>query len=275
MSGPTEKCIALDGLPARKSGPWAQEKLHHLSRYAGIMTTAMKGKWKRLVFVDLMAGPGKCVDKLSPGWPEFDGSTLLALDQGFPFSTVVSVEKKPANAAALRARVAALPRADRAIVLEADCNSDEVVNRVRAETAHALSLMFVDLIGTEVRMRTIRRIAANRKVDLVITWPVMDMNRNRGMLTENPERVDEFFGTQDWRHVVENVGPHRIVPALQRLYIRQLEAIGYTHHQVLRGVRNQRGGVLYRQMFASKNPLGLKLWNATTEGQTRQNPMLF
>jgi hypothetical protein len=64
-----------DGLLARKSGPWALEKLSRVERYAGAVTTAIRNKFTcGLTFVDLMAGPGMCVDTVSDHALQFASS---------------------------------------------------------------------------------------------------------------------------------------------------------------------------------------------------------
>src|SRR5947199_10869861 len=51
--------MASDGRLARKSGLWAKRKHHYLRKYCGITTKSMRKKW-RLVYWDVMAGPGLC-----------------------------------------------------------------------------------------------------------------------------------------------------------------------------------------------------------------------
>ena len=68
---------AKDGLPARASGPWTQEKLAYLERYARAFMTAMgpkrtPGQWSELVCMDFLAGPGRGIDRKTGA--EFDGS---------------------------------------------------------------------------------------------------------------------------------------------------------------------------------------------------------
>ena len=73
MSGSEYRPSIVDGLPARVSGPWAQEKLAYLSKYMSIFNVGMKNKWRR-VYLDLLAGPGRCVEDDSG--IEFDGPHL-------------------------------------------------------------------------------------------------------------------------------------------------------------------------------------------------------
>jgi len=68
---------ATDGLPVRDSGEWAKRKLHYLKNYCGITTASMRDKFK-LIYLDVMAGPGLC--KIDKTQEEFHGSPLVALD---------------------------------------------------------------------------------------------------------------------------------------------------------------------------------------------------
>lgn len=265
-----DPAVASDGLLARASGFWAREKLRRLEIYSQLVTTSMKGgrKWKGLVFVDLMAGPGMCVDARTV--TEFAGSTLRALSTVHPFTHIVAVEKNVDNAAALTARVAAHPRGTTCAVLTADCNDPEVIAQIRARTDGCLTLMFVDLIGTEVTMATIRELTRDRSIDLVITWPQMDVTRNRGQFLDDAQRPrwSAFFGTPDWVDVAKG-GPTRRVHALTELYQQQLHQIGYTTH-LMHSVKNTRGGRLYRQLFATRHPLGETFWFAAAPKEIQQ-----
>src|SRR3954468_9451385 len=91
---------ASDGLPARKSGEWAKRKHHYLRNYCGITTKSMRNKW-RLVYLDVMAGPGLCKEDKSGD--EFPGSPFVALE--FDFSQYLFIEGDAALYAALEKRL--------------------------------------------------------------------------------------------------------------------------------------------------------------------------
>jgi len=65
---------ASDGQLARKSGERAKRKHHFLRNYCGITTVSMRNKFK-LVYLDVMAGPGLC--KIEENGEEFSGSPLV------------------------------------------------------------------------------------------------------------------------------------------------------------------------------------------------------
>ena len=99
---------AIDGLPVRISGEWAKRKHHYLKNYCGITTASMKNKFK-LVYLDVMAGPGRC--KIEETNEEFPGSPLVALD--YDFSEYIFIEDDVESVNALKQRVAHHPKASK------------------------------------------------------------------------------------------------------------------------------------------------------------------
>jgi hypothetical protein len=112
---------ATDGLPARKSGHWAREKLFRVGYYTQMFATGMKNAWSTRAFVDLMAGPGLC--KIESDGAEFDGSPLRALKAKDPFNIVVLVEDDQALVDALKARTAAPDCRPTPVIIPGDCNN--------------------------------------------------------------------------------------------------------------------------------------------------------
>src|SRR5205823_12097556 len=150
MSSSSEYRTASDGLLARVSGDWAIDKLYYVQRYMSIFNSGMKNLWRSRVYVDLLAGPGRCILRESP--EEFDGSPLLALKCKPHFSDMVFVESDERLVSALRARVLATGgRQD--MVETADANSPALAARIRDRFSHrALGLLFVDFLGMEVSL---------------------------------------------------------------------------------------------------------------------------
>ncbi len=75
-----------DGWWNREVGEWSKDKFHFLARYLDAFTTAMRGKWDALHYIDLFSGPGKCQIR---GTNEvIDGSPLIAAKARFPFSQI-------------------------------------------------------------------------------------------------------------------------------------------------------------------------------------------
>lgn len=243
----------VDGLPARVSGSWAQEKLAYLRKYMYVFNVSMKDKWQR-TYMDLLAGAGRCVENSSG--EEFEGSPLLALSCEQPFTEAIFVESDPGLAAALTTRTAG-----RASVIADDCNRPAVIQTLRATLGYGrLGLAFVDNLGLDVPLDTLRALTANRKVDLCITFQTGDLRRNldRALDGQDADRWTAFFGV-GWRPIAEeatqlNLSAADTATRLLDFYGAQLNAIGYPHvAHSRRAMKNSRNVHLYRLVLAGKH----------------------
>jgi three-Cys-motif partner protein len=155
---------ASDGLPARKSGEWAKRKHHYLNNYCGITTVSMKSRFK-VVYLDVMAGPGKC--KIKETGEEFAGSPLVALEHDF--SEYLLVEREPNLANALEQRVSGHPKAQKIKVIRDDWVKLAASGQLRFD-AHTLVVAFIDPTGTsQVPMSAMKDMAQNPRIDLLVT----------------------------------------------------------------------------------------------------------
>jgi three-Cys-motif partner protein len=222
---------ASDGLPARVSGAWAKDKLYYVERYFTIFNKGMYRKWPRRAYVDLMAGPGRCIT--ANGAEEFDGSPILAATSAPEFEQCVFVEADPDLGQALATRTA--QHGHRVSILPGDCNDPAVVERIRqAVKGAALSVVFVDMLGLDVWFSTLQALTAGRKMDLLITLQVNDLTRNAMSASteaQDPDRFDRFFGASGWREAVKDCTARRkpaqdVAAALTEYYIERLGTIG-------------------------------------------------
>ena len=101
-----------DDLLVRKSGERAKRKHHYLKNYCGITTVSMRNKFN-LVYLDVMAGPGRC--KIEETNEEFPGSPLVALD--YDFAEYIFIEEDEESVDALKKRVACHPKAHKVKVI--------------------------------------------------------------------------------------------------------------------------------------------------------------
>ena len=216
-----QKRTATDGWVARESGEWAKEKLYYLNRYFDAFIQATKKSFDRQVYVDLLAGPGRCYLKDNPA-DEFEGSPILALTGKAPFSSVLCVEGDAKNAEALKHRIGGCPRESTAAVLHGNANAPETIARVREALSGrtTLGLIFVDTLGlSDVAFRTLQEITRGRA------------------------------GTVD------------VADALTAVFEQQLrKGLGYSHVESLhRLMKNSKNAPLYRLILASHDDLAPKL----------------
>lgn len=257
-----EVLTGIDGLIVRSSGAYAKEKLHYLEDYLGIFSVGMKNRWPdRLYYADLFAGPGVC--KIRETGEECDGSPLRALK--YDFARYFFFEVDPACRNALEARITARfpDKRARVSIIPGDCN--EQIGRIDALPSN-LGLAFVDPTGVSpIKFETIRKLAAHRRVDLIINFHEgmgIRMNMHQYLPREGTA-LDEFMGSQHWRERFANepISLDQVRRLIFDEYRDNLRGLGY---QVIDGtqipVRTQSNTLLYYLVFASKHPKGNEFW---------------
>jgi three-Cys-motif partner protein len=267
-----------DNLLMRQAGEWATEKLDYLRRYIDVFETSMRGKWHTRIYLDLLAGPGK--NRISNTKNVVLGSPLIALKTRFPFTRYYFTDANAANISALQERCKASPYNNRIHTQTGDCNQliDNIVVELKQVENNSLNLAFLDPEGLELHWNTVAKLADIKRMDMIIIYPEGGLNRIMAKIYNKPieTSVDLFFGTSEWREIYikykyqHKSGHHR---ELIDLYKTQLQALGYK--EVRRGdeaggyeplMRNtKRNAPLYRLIFASKNPLGERFWQAITK----------
>src|SRR6267378_1651977 len=96
---------ASDDLPARCVGPWSRDKFYYVRGYLDIFSRGMRNRFPVRHYIDLFAGPGRCV--VDDGSGELEGSPLIALGISHHFTVHHFVDKSRAAISALRARASA------------------------------------------------------------------------------------------------------------------------------------------------------------------------
>jgi three-Cys-motif partner protein len=247
---------AADGLPARSGRIWTREKLTYLEKYASAFTTAMAGKWRRLVYMDLLAGPGR--DIVPDTGEEFDGSPLIALAVTPKFDHLFLSDNDTGNIAALNARISAVDR-DRVTIVQGDCN--EVVDDVlTAISSHTLGLAFMDPQGFEVKFETLTKLA-KRQIDLVYLFPSgigVKRNLKTFLLQQESRIMDAFWGGQDWREQSD-------WKTFVSEYRSKLLRAGFKcQDEAVPLFKNTKNAQMYHLLYFSHHPIGLRIWKGVT-----------
>jgi three-Cys-motif partner protein len=248
--------IASDGLLARKSGEWAKRKLHFLRNYCGITTVAMKKKW-RLVYLDVMAGAGRC--KIKETGEEFPGSPLVALD--YDFHNFIFIEEDPNLADALQKRVNENTKSDLVKIVP-----DNWIDVARSGKLHfddkSLVVAFIDPTGiSQIPMDAMLELTKNHHIDLLVTIQhSLGITLNVRHYFRSPSgqtAMDAFLGSSDWRKwkwkEPAEVGRMAIDEFSKR--IQKQHFIGTRHLSV------PEEQPLYRFTLFSRHQLAEKFWN--------------
>lgn len=244
---------SIDGLPSRPSGSWINRKHFYLKRYMDIFTKVMGKKWD-MTYIDLFAGPGRCLIKSTK--QEKDGSPLISLNYGF--SKYIFVEKNPDDLEALKARCKNSPKRSEIEFIQGDCN--EIISKIHPTD---LSLTFVDPTGIDIHFDTVKALTKNRRIDLLMSIQMgMDIKRNFACYKKEGDNSDlNLFlgGKVPWGEI--NTARDAV-----DLYKQRVGGLGYTTVEFKDiSVRNAQKNVpMYFLFFASKNPRGLDFWTKIT-----------
>jgi three-Cys-motif partner protein len=264
---------AHDGLRARVGGPWTREKLDYVGRYATAFMKAMHPKrragiWSELVYVDLLAEPGKGINR--DGSAEFDGSPLRALKIDPPFDRLFLSDLHEKNVEALRRRIAP-DQLHRVTLRVGDCNA--IVTDVMASlTGKTLGLAFIDPEGFEVKF-TVFEALARRRVDVLFLFPSgIGIARNlRAFSRQAHSPMDDFWGGREWRELppARLAGGERIPPdealSFDRPWVfafrSKMAGLGFRYQD--EGdpcLANEKNVPMYHLLFFSKDVAGLTIW---------------
>jgi len=283
----TRRWIAADGYRARPAGPWTRDKLRYMERYASAFMTAMapkrrQGKWNHLVYIDLLAGPGKGIDRATRA--EFDGSPLRALRVRPKFDRVYLGDARARNVTILRRRIATedLQRVD---IEVDDCNvrAEKIVGSLPSKT---LGLAFIDPEGFEATFSMFRALA-RRPIDILLLFPSgIGIRRNLRAFVKQPSSpMDALWGGPEWRDLplAKQAAGRRLSAAeadtLDRPWIQRfrekMTGIGFEYQDESDPCfRNIRNAPMYHLLFFSRHSAGLQIWKNTKKIEpTGQRPL--
>jgi three-Cys-motif partner protein len=262
--------LARDGILARSVGVWSIDKLHYIRRYLNAFTTSMRTKFPHRVYIDLFAGPGRCVIRDTTN-EELDGSPLIALKLLVPFTEYHLVEMETRAAEALRARANKEAPDKTVLYYEKDANAAALAIADRIPF-RSLSLAIIDPTGLHLDFASLHRLTDQRRMDLIYLFPEgMCVKRNlTKFMKQQQSPLDTMLGTERWRNRVRFPEGRDALQQweaagrpLVELFQEQLQSLGYVD---VRGgssiveVRNKKNVPLYYLVFASKHPLGHDLW---------------
>lgn len=257
-----------DGLPEYECGQWTIDKLYFLGCYLAITTHGMRDntKFKSLNYIDLFSGAGVCSVARDGGRrARYPGSSLLAAGCEKQFHNLYLVDDDSERLDALIQRIRRLNCQSRIHSWTGDAN--QVIGEVsKAIPPNSLNVAFVDPYSLDIRYSTIKKLAEQRPLDLLILFADgMDIVRNveAYYLPQTESKLDIFLGEDsNWREAwaklhIRDGG--RVRQFFADIYLQQLSKIGYIHTRTR--VIESDTGPLYRLVYASKDKLGAKYWD--------------
>lgn len=262
---------------------WSRNKLEILEGYLPAFNRASAQKSSERIYIDLMAGEPENFDKNTG--ERFDGSARLAL-AATPSFTRFAFGEMPGNAEKLRVDLAERFPHRQFRVYPGDCN--ETVNQMLADlsdVAWAPTFAFLDQQAREIHWETIRLIAEFRRgktkaEQWILCSPAMVI---KGALGTNGDtfsgEVDRFYGTTEWRRILEARKDGRLDPPdfraeMVNLLRWRLEVVlGYKHTARI-PMRMHNNVDIYDMVFATDHSVGLKIMSSLYQRAAEREPKM-
>lgn len=247
-----------DNLVARPSGDWVKRKHHYLRRYCEIVAVSMKGKWRDLTYIDLLAGPGRCV--IRDSGELVPGSPLAAMD--FPFTKFLFYEESAEFHQALLERVNRHEKAALCEAIHADWT--QVVLAPGFRLPEGLVLAFVDPTGiSQVPWNALKRLAtSSQKIDILMTIQHgmgIKLNQKQYLTSKRDiTAVDAFLGGTEWRTKLQ--GTEDFCSAVLDEFTSNMATLGFQTRKWML-VKNDAGSGLYYLCPFTRHALGLHFWD--------------
>ena len=269
--------LGEDGLLVQCVGAWVEDKYFFLESYLNASCEARRKFTDRnnAVFIDLFAGPGKCVIRGEKKEIFSGGIRALQRDEA-PFNELFFFDISKKNAEALLKR---LNNKAHCHVIRGDSNI-LVLNLVSKllKKPYRYHFAFIDPFGPDnLKFNTLKELARLDRMDMLIHFPIGAIKRNLPSWKKKKITIlDEFLGTDIWRSKIEGIPGNQIFKILIDVFKEQLKTIGYpekglklvsSEKDIYAGlptvsVRNTKDVDLYVLILASKHPLAQKIWTS-------------
>lgn len=263
---------AMDELEFDEIGRWSEIKIEIMRKYAAAYSAVLSGQREprfSYAYIDGFAGPGQHLRKGSR--EKTEGCAMAALDVRPPFDRYYFVDLNGAKIDYL----SGLARdRDNVQYFVGDANHVLVEEVFPAErfSAYRRALCLLDPYKLQLDWRVIAAAGAERAIEIVLNFPVMDMNRSvfwkehERVSPSNIARMNAFWGDDSWRDVAytrhnlfrepEKTDNETVAAAFRERLVR---VAGFPHVPEPLPMKNDRGAVVYYLFFASHNATAKKV----------------
>lgn len=279
-----------DSLPVQCVGPWVEDKYFFLEKYLNASREArrMFADKNNAVFIDLFAGPGKCIIKNEKREIDSGGIRAFKRDEA-PFNEYFYFDISSVNTKAFEKRINS----------KSNCNvrcgdSNTIINEfveTLSRKPYRYHFAFVDPFGPDgLKFETLRNLAQLNRMDMLIHFPIGAIKRNlRTWKRKTNTILDDFLGLHTWRQQIHGLSSNRIFKVLIDIFKEQLKSIGYPEEglkmassdkDIYTGlptvlVKNTKEVELYVLILASKHSLAQKIWNSVIKIDPQGQKELF
>jgi three-Cys-motif partner protein len=256
-----------DGLPREIVGSWSAMHKHALlRRYIDISGVGVRRAWLQrgdagATFIDLFSGPGrvrnKATNEVSDGSPLVAWRQALQSNARFTEMHVADAHPDLSAAAGIRLRAAGAPV--QAYVGEAASTVDQIIAKLNP---YALHFAFLDPFKMGVLpFEVIRKLAALRRMDILVHISAHDFNRNLRRYIERPDSPIDAFAP-GWREHVGDVGrpDHHVRARILEHWRNLLRTVDMETAEVHELVTGQKCQPLYWLAFVARHGRAHEFW---------------
>lgn len=269
-------------------GPWSVVKNEILQEYAkSYLTIMLNQEWcKGVLYIDAFAGATENLDR-STSTP-VPGSAKRALDLNPGFSEYYFFDLDNKRIQDLLALTEG--RADVTVALgDGNTLTQEIVVPLLQYDNYRRGLVFLDPYGLDLDWETVQLLGHTRSADVVINFPIMDINRNsvRRVEADIPDggaaRMTRLWGGEEWRDEFYGLHPNLSMwgdqPKIKTVTSdeiansyrnRLLTKGGYTHATTPLLMRNKQNAPLYYILMASNNSTAVDIMNSIQNKYKKQ-----
>jgi three-Cys-motif partner protein len=259
-------------------GPWSEVKVEIVREYAQVFLKIIAGSRASFhpVYMDGFSGSGLLKSETRGATVESTPTRIVAIEPGF--EEYWFIEKDPAKRDLLEGLIGNNPKVS---AVEGDSNEillEELLPKMTYGSFRK-GLLFLDPYKLAVDWRVVEAAGKSRCVDLLLNFPIHDMNR--AVLWTDPSRVSAsniarmnwFCGAESWREVAyreerdlfgnvitEKVGGNE--PIVEWYRQRLKDVAGFEHVSTALPMKNENNVVVYYLIGASQKPQAVSVFNS-------------
>jgi three-Cys-motif partner protein len=259
-------------------GEWSERKIAIVAKYAKAYASVLSGRFKYF-YIDGFTGGPIALRKGTTERVETTARRILQIEPAF--SGYYLVDADPAKAAAMREACKMRPQAE-AICGDANKLLPGIFERIRYKEFKR-ALCFLDpykiLLSWDVLM------AAGRMdtIEAFIHFPTGDIQRNVlrnehvKLVPAEVERMTAMWGDDSWKKIAYAEQPTLFGPVMEKQPIDNLlkafadrlkNVAGFKHVSRPLPMRYRDGVIIYHLLFATHQPLALKIANSVLNSES-------
>ncbi|WP_169332844.1 three-Cys-motif partner protein TcmP [Effusibacillus pohliae] len=252
-------------------GQWSIDKLAFLERYLPAYLKATKTALHRY-YIDGFAGRGEWIHRETK--EKVAGSATIAFKYAEQFTKLHFCELEEDRVQDLKKLAKQHNVTDKVQFHQGDCNI-VLPSIMRSIHPTAPTFVFLDPSGDHIHWSTIETLALWR-TELFILYPYhmtllrylpRDPRRQEGF---QKERLNKFFGTDEWEEIYRCKPRTYLLFGLLDLYTRRLQEVGYPYCYVSKCFKSTTGQKLYYMIWVGKHKAGKNIMDWVYKQQSNQ-----